>query len=173
MRLPILLLATAAALCGDWTEPVHVRHELKPCVSYRAKLAGDYLIVEATLDEGWHTFAMDNQKRADEKLAGKKALGIDRETSIQLSKGLSESGGWLQTAPKDFSKPELRWFSWGFEKKAYFAAKVKTGGAGPGQLTIKGQACTDSVCKNIDVELAVPLKADTEDAAIKLLAPVR
>ncbi|MCC6590109.1 MAG: hypothetical protein IT168_25680 [Bryobacterales bacterium] len=173
MKLSLLLLASAAVVSGGWTEPVHVRHELKPCISYRAKLAGEYLIVEATLDEGWHTFAMDNQKRADDKLAGKKALGIDRETSIQLNNGLSATGGWLQSAPKDFSKPELRWFSWGFEKKAYFAAKVKPAGAGPAQLTIKGQACTESVCKNIDVELTVPVKADPEDAAVKSLTPVR
>lgn len=174
LSVPLLLLvATTAVLSADWTEPVHVRHELKPCISYRAKLAGGYLIVEATLDEGWHTFALDNQKRADEKLAGKKALGIDRETSIQLSNGLSATGGWLQTAPTDFSKPELRWFTWGFETKAYFAAKVNPSGAGPAQLTIKGQACTESVCKNIDVDLAVPLKPGPEDPIIKSLTPSR
>ena len=86
-----LFLLPLAAL-AQWTEPVHVRQELKPCISYRAKLAGDYLLVEATLDSGWKTFAMDNQKRADEKLAGKKALGIDRETSIDLAGGANMVG---------------------------------------------------------------------------------
>ena len=65
---------------GDWTKPVEVRHEADVCVSYRARLSGDYLVVQATLEPGWHTFAMDNKRRAEEKLAGKRLLGIERST---------------------------------------------------------------------------------------------
>ena len=58
---------------------------------------------------------MDNRIRAEEKLAGKKSLGIDHPTEIKVSGGLEVEGPWHQTNPKDFSRPELRWFSWGFE----------------------------------------------------------
>jgi hypothetical protein len=145
-----------ALWAGDWTAPVEVRHEFKPVVTYRARLSGDSLAVEVKLDSGWHTFAMDNQQRAEAKLAGKKALGIDRATEIKLSGGLEIAGTWLQSPPKDFSKPELRWYTWGFEEKAVFVAKVKRGAGGEGQIGVRGQACTDSVCKNIDVQIPIP-----------------
>jgi len=169
----LVFLLPLAAL-AQWTEPVHVRHELKPCISYRAKLAGGYLLVEATLDSGWKTFAMDNQKRAAEKLAGRKALGIDRETTIGVAGALAVEGAWLQTTPRDFSKPELRWFTWGYQDKALFAAKVRKTGAAPARLTVRGQACTDSVCKNIDIELDVPIASKAPlDVDLKPLVAVR
>jgi hypothetical protein len=81
-------------------------------------------------------------------------LSVDRPTEI-IPTGLELEGPWYQTDPKDLSHPELRWFSWGFDKEAVFAAKVRRGTAG--RLTIKAQACTDAICKNIDV--AVPVSA--------------
>lgn len=174
MKLSAGLFLLPLIAFGQWTEPVHVRHDLKPCISYRAKVAGEYLLVEATLDSGWKTFAMDNQKRADERLAGKKALGIDRETSIDVAGGLAVQGGWLQTAPQDFSKPELRWFTWGYQDRALFAAKVRKAGAAPAKLTVRGQACTESVCKNIDIELDVPATSKAAlDVDLKPLVAVR
>ena len=96
-------------------------------------------MVRAAIEPGWHTFAMDNKQRAEEKLAGRKSLGIDHPTEITLTGGLEMAGPWYQTPPKDFSKPELRWFSWGFERQALFAAKIRRraargadGGAGSG-----------------------------------------
>lgn len=133
-----------------------VRHDDQLCLAYQAALEGDYLVVRAAIEPGWHTFAMDNERRAKEKLAGKMSLGIDRQTEIALTGGLAAAGGWYQTPPKDFSKPELRWFSWGFEKEAVFAVKVHRAGAAPAKIQIRGQACTETTCKNIDVELAGP-----------------
>ena len=150
---PLLLLFLAAA-GADWTAPVAVTHDDKACISYRAKMTGGYVLVEAKLEPGWHTFTLDNDKRAAEKLAGKKALGVDKPTSIALQ-GLETTGAWLQSEPKDFSQPEIRMFTWGFEKQALFAAPVKRT-AGPVQLRIRGQACTEAVCKNVDVTLALP-----------------
>jgi hypothetical protein len=169
--LPIAMAAAAAA--GVWTAPVEVRHEDAVCVSYQARLDGPYLVVRANVGDGWHTFAMDNQKRAAEKLAGKPALSVDKATEIAASGGVTIDGPWYQTAPRDFSRPELRWFSWGFEKQAIFAAKVRR--AGTASLRVRGQACTETVCKNVDVTIPLPAgtAAGTAELDLKQLVPVR
>ena len=171
-----LLAAANAANPGAWTEPVEVRHEETLCLTYRARLDGDYLVIRAAIEPGWHTFSMDNKRRAEEKLAGKRSLGIDRPTEITLNGGVELAGPWLQTPPRDFSKPELRWFSWGFEKEAMFAAKVRRVRTLATQITIRGQACTDVTCKNIDAEITLPpAPATAAKAEIdrKDLIPVR
>jgi DsbC/DsbD-like thiol-disulfide interchange protein len=170
IKLALMLLAAA------WTNPVEVHHDDQVAVSYQARVDGPYLVIRATLQPGWHTFAMDNKVRADEKLAGKKSLGIDHPTEIAVKGGLATEGGWLQTPPKDFSKPELRWFSWGFERQALFAAKVKRTAGAPAKITLRGQACTETTCKNIDVELTVPagkIDAAPVELDLKTLVPVR
>ena len=168
---------TKAAYAGDWTAPVEVRHELTRCVSYRARVTGEFLVIQATLEPGWHTFAMDNKRRAEEKLAGRRSLGIDLPTEIKLTEGLELAGPWYQSPPKDFSKPELRWFSWGFEAQALFVAKVRRSGAGPARITVRAQACAKTICKNIDVEIPVPLSganpsANASDIDFKTLVQV-
>lgn len=174
----IVLGLACTSHAGDWTEPVEVRHEERRCVSYRAKQDGQFLVVQATLDPDWHTFAMDNKERAAEKLAGRRSLGIDLPTEISVTQGLEVAGPWFQSPPKDFSKPELRWFSWGFENQALFVAKVRRSGAGPARIAIRGQACTETSCKNIDVAISVPLAdtgtdADPSDIDVKSLIEVR
>jgi hypothetical protein len=147
--------AALAAGAGDWSQPVEVRHEDALCISYQARFDGPYLVVRATLGPGWHTFAMDNKHRAEEKLAGKPAISMDRATEISATAGVSVTGPWMQSPPKDFSRPELRWFSWGFDRQAVFAAKAQTSGAAP-RLRLQAQACTETICKNIDVAIPVP-----------------
>ena len=161
---------------SDWTAPVEVLHEHQPCVSYRARLDGEFLVVQAKIEPGWHTFVMDNKQRSAEKLAGKQSLGVDGPTEIALSDGLQLAGPWYQSTPKDFSKPELRWYSWGYEEEARFVAKAKRTGPGPAQIAIRGQACTDTVCKNIDVAISLPIPAASggpSDVDLKTLIPVR
>ena len=158
-----LCLATVAA--GDWSAPAQVLHELKPVLTYRARIEGSYLIVDAALEPGWHTFAIDNEQRAKEKLGGKASLGIDQPTRFSVSNGLEVIGPWYQLQPVDFSRPQLRWYSWGFEKQAVFAAKVRRAGAGAAEVGIRGQACTDKTCKNIDITLQVPVPASITGAA--------
>jgi len=161
----VLVVFAAAARAGDWTDAVEVRHELKPCVFYRAKLAGQFLVVQATHEPGWHTYAMDNKQRAKEKLAGRDSLGIDAPTEIKLSQGLEVVGPWYQTPPKDFSKPDLLWFTWGYDGQALFVAKVRRSGAGPARIAVGGQACTETICKQIDVEIPLPLPRASTNAA--------
>lgn len=143
----ILLLITAAA--EGWGPPAVVTHDDQPCISYRAQVSGGYLSVEVKLEKGWHTFTMDNDKRAAAKLAGKKALSSDKPTQVQVE-GAEITGPWLQPQPKDFSQPELRIFSWGYEGNALFVAPAKSVGSKV-NVRIKAQACTPAVCKNVDI----------------------
>src|SRR5207244_3738877 len=113
-------LTAAPAFAADWSAPVEVRHDDALCVSYQARLDGPYLVVKTTVGPGWHTFALDNQLRAQEKLAGQPALSVDRPTEIKPVSGLALTPPWFQSAPKDLSRPVLRMFSWGFDREAVF-----------------------------------------------------
>lgn len=174
----LVLTPVCAILAADWTPAVEVRDDSQLAVAYRARLNGDYLLVQATHEAGWHTIAMDNKVRAEEKLAGRKSLGIDLPTEIRVTQGLEVVGPWYQSPPMDASKPELLIFSWTFEKQAFFAAKVRRSGAGPAQVAIRGQACTETICRKLDVTISLPLPDRRADAApspvdLKSLVPVR
>ncbi len=116
MNLYLGLVFAALPLAAEWGKPAVVTHEEEPVVTYRAQVSGGMLLVEVKLVPGWHTFTLDNDKRAAAKLAGKKATGQDKPTTIDAVSGVEIAGKWKQSAPKDFSHPELRLFSWGFEK---------------------------------------------------------
>ena len=90
----VLVAGTSAIQAGDWTDPVEVRHDLKRCVSYRARLKAQFLVIEVTHEPGWHTYAMDNKQRAQKKLAGRRSLGIERSTEIEVTEGLELAGPW-------------------------------------------------------------------------------
>lgn len=164
MRLLFPLLAALTLPAADWSKPVEIFVDDVVCAAYKARVdAAGNLLVHVTLGDGWHTFAMDNTVRANEKLAGRKAIGMDKPTSFTVTGGLAVEGPWRQPALTDFSKPELRIFSWGFEKQALFAAKVKATGAPKAQVNVQGQACTPAICKNIqttlEIDLVPPAKA--------------
>jgi len=146
-----------------WTAPVEVFHDDKRCIAYRALFTGGHLLVEMTIEEGWHTFAMDNERRQVDMLKGKPSLGIEKPTGIKVTEGLAIAGPWFQTLPKDFSKPEIRWYTYGYDSKALFAVKATRastgGGTGVAKVNVRAQACTDSVCKNVDLTIPVPLAA--------------
>ena len=175
-RSTTIMAVAATAWAAAWTAPVQVTYDDKLCISYRARVNGGYLEVQAAVEPGWHTFAMDNKRRQQEKLAGKPSLGIERPTEIAVTKGLALSGPWFQSAPKDFSKPEIRWYSWGFEQQALFVAKAKRTGASPAQITVRGQACSADICKNIDISLTIPVDtkkpADAAPVDLKTLVQV-
>ncbi|MBM3766708.1 MAG: hypothetical protein FJW32_15060 [Acidobacteria bacterium] len=174
MRFVLSALSALAIHAGDWSAPAEIRSDEDLVISYRAKVDGPNLIVKAMLKPGWHTFAMDNKVRADEKLAGKKALGEDRPTSFNVTGGLAVDGPWLQTAPVDFSKPELRIFTWGYEKEALFAAPVKRTGAPAAKVAIRAQACTESICRDITTAVEVTISAQSPASIdVSSLTPVR
>lgn len=155
--LMMAVLVPAGAHGAEWSQPVQVHHDDRLCITYRALWTGEDLVVEAVIEPRWHTFAMDNKKRQAEKLAGKPSLGIEKPTEIRLEGGLDLQGSWRQSPPQDFSKPEIQWYSFGFEQKALFAVKAKPAGTGPATARVRAQACSDSICKNVDVVLTVPL----------------
>lgn len=173
----IWLAVLAVGLAGaEWSKPAEIVVDDAICATYRARVdSNGLLLVRLTLADGWHTFAMDNGVRAAEKLAGKKALGVDKPTSIAVTGGLTVDGPWMQPPLKDFSKPELRIYSWGFERQALFAAKVKRGGESRAELRIQGQACTETICKNIDktLDLDLTAAAGPAEAEASQLTPIR
>lgn len=164
MNRTIVLLFASLAYAADWSAPAEVHHEDAVVISYTARVDGPYLVVRATVGQGWHTFALDNVQRVEEKLAGKKALSMDRSTEITVT-GSQIEGPWRQSPPKDFSRPDLRMFSFGYDHDALFAAKIRSAGAGTTKLRIRGQACTETVCKNVDVPLTVSAPAKRGAAA--------
>jgi hypothetical protein len=132
-------------------------------------------VVRASVGQGWHTFALDNVQRVHEKLAGKPALSLDKSTEI-IAASLHLDTPWHESAPKEFSRPELRMYSFGYDREAVFAAKLRPGTSGSAKLQIRGQACTDTVCKNVDVSLTVTVPAKLATASeVKLgdLVPAR
>ena len=151
-------------MAAGWGAPVEVRVDDEVCATYEAKLAGEELVVRVKLGKGWHTFAMDNALRAAEALKGKKALGMDQPTKVTVGDGLTMTGPWKQTAPADFSKPELRIFTWGYEGEAVFVVPVKRVGE-VGKIGVKAQACTASICKNIDVKVDVGTAGEKVEGA--------
>lgn len=166
----LLLILLALPVAGQHVE---VRHEETLCLTYQARLDGSYLVIRAAIEPGWHTFAMDNKRRAEEKLAGKPSLGIDHPTEFTVTGGLETVAPWYQTPPKDFSRPELRWFSWGFERQAVFAIKIRRKSPAPARIAVRGQACTDTTCKNIDVEIPLPAAPEPSNLDLKTLIQVR
>lgn len=125
-------------------------------VSYHARVEGDWLIVEATHEPGWHTYSMDNVKRAREK-SGKAQPETELPTVITPQGGVTVRGEWRQSPPVDLSTPEIRWYTWGFEGRSYFAARVSEATL-PASVLIDGQACTASLCAMVE-ELAVPVES--------------
>ena len=151
----ILIAWQVAQAAGDpsWSEPAIVRHGVVPVVRFQARLENEYLVIRASHESGWHTYAMDNELRAAEALKGKQSLGIEQGIDIHVSEGVKLAGAWLQSKPKDLSQPEIRWFTYGFEQTVFFACRVKEITADQAQVRIRGQACSGETCNQVDVTL--------------------
>ena len=67
-----------------WLDDMHA-------VSYRARVEGDWLVVEATYEPGWHTYSMDNVIRAREK-SGKLRPETELPTVIHAAGRTHDSG---------------------------------------------------------------------------------
>jgi hypothetical protein len=141
---------------AGWSKAVVVTSGFEPVVRFQARWEQDYIIVRAMHEPGWHTYAMDNELRSREALKGKKSLGIEQGVAIKVESGLELDNRWRQTAPSDYSKPKLRWFTYGFDRVALFACRVKKVNAGPVMLRIRGQACSGETCCQVDVTLTLP-----------------
>ena len=165
------LAATAAANeSGDATrKEVWLGDQL--AVSYAARIETDWLIVEVRHEPGWHTYSMDNVLRAAE-VTGKDRPDTELPTRITPSPGIELAPPWRQTVPTELSQPELRWYTWGFEERSFFAARVVRADPG-GWIQVDAQACTDRLCAMVD-GLRVPVTRSSERTVVpESLAVVR
>lgn len=175
LRVAVAAIFTASLWAGSWSAPAEATDAAgNPLVTCRAKLSGDHLVVEVRAIEGWHVYAMDNQRRAKEALAGRMSLGVEQDTEVRVSGGLEVVGDWYQTQPEDFSQPELRWYSYGFEGTSTLAAKVERRAGESASVSVRAQACDSESCVAVEADLSVPL-ADAADEQFSTdgLVPVR
>lgn len=178
-RLALALHLGGALLPGiraqDSPGEATVSHRGEVVVTYRARLAGEQLVVEARHQPPWHTYAMDNLERA-QQASGKPEPETELPTRIEVSGGLEVTGGWRQTPPEELSQPEIRWYTWGFSDVAWFAVPVERQSGTQARVSISGQACTESQCARIDdLVLVVSLDApplELEEIALERLVAV-
>ena len=149
----------AAAQEAEEPAPQEVWFGDDVAVTYEARLEGDWLVVEARHEPGWHTYAMDNLERAREA-TGRERPDTELPTRLTPSPEIELASDWRQTAPTDLSQPDLRWYTWGFEDRSFFAARVERADAG-GWVQVDAQACTDRFCAMVD---ALPVPVTRSDA---------
>lgn len=162
--LSVLLVGVVAALPavaqeGEAPAPQEVWFGDDIAVTYEARIEGDWLVVEVRHEPGWHTYAMDNVERAREA-TGRDRPDTELPTRITPSPEIVLASPWQQTDPADLSQPDLRWYTWGFEERSFFAARVERAGPG-GWVQVDAQACTDRLCAMVDA-LRVPVTRSSE-----------
>ncbi|MBT3271306.1 hypothetical protein HN371_29480 [Candidatus Poribacteria bacterium] len=168
--LAILLLMVACNShtpppAAQWSESIDVHHRERVVVSYRAKLDGDMLVIEATHAPDWHTYALDNVERAQEK-SGRSKPETELPTRIDVTGGLRVVGNWFQSEPTDLSQADIHWYTWGFEDVAQFAAKTERAEGAQAKLLINGQACDATACSMVDrVAISLPLPSEEQFTA--------
>ncbi len=160
----IVIAGFGKVWAGDWSTEAHALSvDGTPLVTCRSRLAGEFLVVELRAADGWHVYAMDNERRAKEALAGKMSLGVEQNTEVLVDNSLQVDGDWYQSEPKDFSQPELRWYSYGFEGTSLFAAKVNRGEAAVATVQVRAQACDTSSCVGVDAAMELSLVGADDD----------
>ena len=158
----LLLVGVALATAAQETEepaPQEVWLGGNLAVTYAARIEGEWLVVEARHEPGWHTYAMDNVLRAAEA-TGKAEPDTELPTRITPSPEIELASPWRQSIPTDLSQPDIRWYTWGFEERSFFAARLVH--ADPGAwVKVDAQACTDRLCAMVD-GLRVPVTWSSE-----------
>ena len=153
--------APAAAQEGEEPAPQEVWFGDDIAVTYAARIESDWLIVEVRHEPGWHTYAMDNVERASEA-TGRDRPDTELPTRMTPSPEIELASPWRQTDPTDLSQPDIRLYTWGFEERAFFAARVERADPG-GWMQVDAQACTDRLCAMVDA-LPVPVTRSSEQS---------
>jgi hypothetical protein len=165
-----IMLLSPVLWAGEWSESKEIRQRRSGVViSYRAKLEGNWLIVEASHGKGWHTYTLDNLERAQKK-TGKEKPETELSTVIELSGGLKAVGSWYQSKPKELSTPEISWYTWGFENVSRFATQVELIDDETATITINAQACNESQCSmvsDLKLTLETPDELAESDSAVE------
>ena len=150
-------------VAGDWSLPSSATtRDGKALLTCRARLAGDYLLVELQVDDGWHVYAMDNEQRSVEALAGEMSLGVEQNTEVRVRGGLELVGQWFQSEPRDLSQPELRWYSYGFEGTSLLAGRVRRSGGPSATVTVRAQVCDSASCVRVEAEMDLAVTTERE-----------
>lgn len=147
-------------LMVKWSEPDYVRRGNDRIVRYRAAIANGHLLVEATHEPDWHSYAMDNPQRSAAASKGSPAAAGSHElpTVIQTPDSLATGGSWKQTPPTDYSKPGIHWYTYGFSGISYFALPLKELPKEAFKVSVTSQVCdTESCAGTFELELEVPI----------------
>lgn len=164
-----VMVAAHAAFAGEWVESKPVMYRGDIAMTYRAQLAGDWLVIEANHGPEWHSYAMDNIERA-RKATGKETPETELPTKIEITGGLKAVGAWKQSEPADLSKLDIQWYSWGFHGTARFAVKVERTGGADATVTINAQSCNATSCSMVrDLKITVPVPAEKSGDPAELL----
>ncbi|MFC5051166.1 Trx7/PDZ domain-containing (seleno)protein [Rubritalea spongiae] len=148
-----------------WSATDTIRKGSEIVVEYRATIANKHLIIEAKHHKGWHTYAIDNPQRAI-NLDGKKG-NQELPTQIQLPAELKTLSNWKQSVPNNYSKPEIHWYTWGFEGTSYFAIELAKTPTSPTEIGIRSQACDATSCAGtFDMILSVPAPTNLKENLI-------
>lgn len=148
---------------GAWSAPARAEaRDGRVLVTCRSMLAGEFLVVEIEPAEGWHVYAMDNEARAKRALAGKMSLGVEQNTQVIVTGGLQTTGEWYQSKPLDFSQPELRWYSYGFDARSLLATKVRRKEEPWARVTVRAQACDSASCVSVEAEMELSLDGEVD-----------
>ena len=171
----VITLVAAQGVASDWSREATAKaRDGSALVTCRSRLAGDFLLVELRPADGWHVYAMDNEQRAKEALAGRMSLGIEQNTEVLVEGDLQVVGDWYQSQPRDFSQPDLRWYSYGFEGTSLLAARVSRGASKSATVTVRAQACDSASCITVEAEMEVSLAGTSHgDFDPTGLVPVR
>ncbi|MDF1826402.1 MAG: Trx7/PDZ domain-containing (seleno)protein [Verrucomicrobiales bacterium] len=146
----------SSGVAVTWSNPEFVRRGTDKVVRYRAAFANGHLLVEAVHEPGWHSYAMDNPARGEER-AGRPGGDQELPTVISLPGSLKTGGDWIQTVPVDYSKPEIHWYTWGFEGTSWFAVPLESLPEDAVSIQISSQVCDASSCAGVfDLSLSVP-----------------
>ena len=78
---------------------------------------------------------------------------MEQNLEISAIRGLELGTTWGQSEPKDFSRPKIRWFSFGFDQVAYFVCPIVRRTDVPPAIRVRGQACNADTCSQLDVTL--------------------
>lgn len=144
-----------------WSPVAATRYGEEVVIHYRAAIFGKKLVVEGKITDGWRTYAMDNPYRAM-KASGPDAMS-EKPTRITLDSSVKPAGEWRQSAPNDFSKPEMEWYTWGFKDTVYFTRELADWPDQDFSIIINAQICNDASCAMAnDITLKVPHAANAE-----------
>ena len=98
------LVLAPVVRAADWSEPAEVIYRDQRVVTFRARVEGGQLVIEARHEDGWHTYALDNVERARAR-SGNAEPETEMPLRIDVSGALQAVEPWYQSPPLDLGVP--------------------------------------------------------------------